>query len=115
MGEKFGTKRLFLSPKEKIFTEKVDKYFGTKRIFSSPKKKYKVNVDENLSGVKRLMNVYHQHDSHDAVENFDSELFSSPLPPSKRARNTKKVVVRTSRVTRGNRGQKATENNPNNN
>lgn len=113
--EKFGTKRLFLSPKEKVVTEKVDKYFGTKRIFSSPKKKYKVNVDENLSGVKRLMNVYHQHDSHDAVENFDSELFSSPLPPSKKSKNTKKPVVRIARITRGNRGLKATEDNQNNN
>ena len=113
--EKFGTKRLFLSPKEKVVTKKVDKYFGTKRIFSSPKKKYEVNVDENLSGVKRLMNVYHQHDSHDAVENFDSDLFCSPLPPSKKPKNTKKPVVRTSRITRGNRGLKATEDNQNNN
>merc|ERR1712096_509289 len=107
--EKFGTKRLFLSPKEKVITKEVDKYFGTKRIFYSPKTKYRVSVDENLGGVKRLMNVYNQHDIHDAVENFDSKLFYSPQPPSKKARTTKKVVVKTTRVTRSRLNKKETE------
>merc|ERR1712168_1709674 len=107
--EKFGTKRLFLSPKEKVITKEVDKYFGTKRIFYSPKKKYRVCVDDNLGGVKRLMNLYDQHDFHDAVENFDSKLFCSPQPPSKKARTTKNVAVKMTRMTRSRLQQKEIE------
>merc|ERR1712183_37316 len=107
--EKYGTKRLFQSPKERIKHEEVREKFGTKRLFLSPMTKYRVSVDENLGGVKRLINVYNQHDIHDAVENFDSKLFYSPQPPSKKARTTKKVVVKTTRVTRSRLNKKETE------